>query len=139
MEDQNKVLELAKLRVKKKKGFYGHFAAYLACGAFFFGLNMATMGGKDDVWFMFPLLPWGIGILIHYFTVFGLPGTNILTPEWEEQELQKEMRQLLKEKQKSQATTKSLNAPKSEPLPDELDLNQPEKLKNPDWNEKDFV
>jgi hypothetical protein len=34
---------------------------------------------------------WGIGILIHYFTVFGIPGLGRFDENWEEKEIMREM------------------------------------------------
>lgn len=80
----------AKKRVKAKKGFYSHLSTYVVVGIFFFVMNMMT--DPFDVWWPFPMLSWGIGLAIHYVSVFGLPGTNILTKEWEDQEMEKELR-----------------------------------------------
>ncbi len=82
----------AQKRVKEKKGFYSHLSVFISVGLFFFFLNMAD--GFHDVWFFFPILPWGVGLSIHYFSVFGLPGTDLLTKEWEDRELEREMRRL---------------------------------------------
>lgn len=41
---------------------------------------------------MWPMMGWGIAILIKYFQLFGLPGTDQLgSADWEEREMQKEM------------------------------------------------
>jgi len=77
----------AQKRVKQKKGFFVHFAVYLSVGLFFFLMNLATFEG--DWWFFFPLLPWGMGLGIHYLITFGFPGSGVLSREWEEKELQK--------------------------------------------------
>lgn len=85
----------AQEQVKKKKGFYTHFAVFLSVGIFFFMINLISMGdGDDELWFFFPLIPWSLALFIHYFSVFGLPGTNILTKEWEDEELEKEMQKM---------------------------------------------
>ncbi len=81
--------ERAKKKVKERKGFYGHLTAYLATGIFFLAINMLNFDG--DIWFYWPLLGWGIGLLIHYFNVFGLPFVGRLDEDWEEKEIQKEL------------------------------------------------
>ena len=92
---ENYIRKRAYQQVKKKKGFYSHLAVFISVGIFFFIINMVTMAdGDDELWFFFPLLPWSIGLFIHYFSVFGLPGTNILTKDWEDAELEKEMQKL---------------------------------------------
>lgn len=91
MED--KIYELARKRVKEKKGFYLHFSVYLAVGAFFFIMNALTYYDSYEWWFFFPLMPWGVALTIHYFSVFGLPG-GALSHDWEERELRKEIQRL---------------------------------------------
>ena len=82
----------AQKKVKAKKGFYSHFSVFISVGLFFFFLNMAD--GFYDTWFFYPLLPWGVGLSIQYFSVFGLPGSDVLTPEWEDREMERELRRM---------------------------------------------
>ena len=73
----------AKKRVKEKKEFYTHLGIYLVAVPFFFAINYLTEDGRHiDWWAFFPTLGWGLGVAIHYFTVFGLPGRH--GDEWEE-------------------------------------------------------
>jgi len=92
MNDESRMYEEARERVKKKKDFYGHLTTYVIVGIFFFVLNMLT--SPFDWWFYWPMLGWGIGLASHYFSAFGLPGTEALDDEWEEQEIQREIRRL---------------------------------------------
>jgi hypothetical protein len=91
MED--KIFELARRRVKEKRGFYLHFSVYMAVGAFFFMVNALTYYYPQEWWFFFPMLPWGAALTVHYLSVFGLPG-GALSFDWEEKELRKEIRRL---------------------------------------------
>lgn len=129
MED--KIYEMARKRVAEKKGFYRHFSVYLAVGAFFFIMNVLTYYDSYEWWFFFPMVPWGTGLAIHYFSVFGLPGGH-LSREWEERELRKEMERL-------QHKVERLESPKrSEQL--ELPALPKERLKNrPRWNDDELV
>ncbi len=70
MEDY--IYRKARKRVKQKKGFFIHFSVYIAVGVFFLTMNLVT--DPWDLWFFYPLLPWGVALLIHYFSIFGLPG-----------------------------------------------------------------
>lgn len=119
-------LERAKKRVENKKGFFTHLSVYLSVGIFFFTMNILTWSG--EFWFFFPLMPWGIGLLIHYFTVFGLPFTKILSPDWEEKELAKEIRKI--ERESGAAYTD---------LDEKLELKELEKRKRGSWGEEDLV
>lgn len=82
----------ARKRVKAKKGFYGHLSSYVVVGIFFFAMNMLT--DPFDIWWPFPMLSWGIGLGIHYLTVFGFPGSGVLSKEWEDREMEKELRRV---------------------------------------------
>lgn len=83
----------ARKRVKKKKGFYAHLSVYISVGVFFLTMNLVT--DPWDLWFFYPMMPWGIGLLIHYFGVFGLPGKErVMTEKWEAREMEREVRRL---------------------------------------------
>ncbi|MBK7872708.1 MAG: 2TM domain-containing protein [Saprospiraceae bacterium] len=85
-------LEKARKRVKKKKEFYQHLGSYIAVGGFFFLMNVVTSFG--DWWFYYPMLGWGIGLVIHFFTVFGIPGVVNYNEDWEERAIQEELERL---------------------------------------------
>lgn len=126
-------------RVKQKKGFYIHLSVFISVGIFFFTMNMVT--DPYDTWFFFPLMPWGVGLLIHYFTTFGFPGSKILTEDWEQEELEKEIQRLQALKQ----LESRMNSPKEDPKIEEeqLDLEDlkkvNEKQKARRWNDQDLV
>ncbi len=92
MAEENELIKKAKKRVEDKKGFYVHLSVYISTGLFFLTMNVLNWEGK--FWFFYPLLPWGIGLLIHYFAVFGLPISKVLSADWEERELAKEIERL---------------------------------------------
>lgn len=80
----------AKKRVKKKRDFYQHLMTFVIINCFLIALNVLT--SPNTLWFQYPLLGWGIGLLFHYVDVFGVPGFDILSSEWEERELENELR-----------------------------------------------
>lgn len=84
--------EEARKRVKEKKDFYKHLSTYMTMGLFFFALNMVT--NPWNWWFYWPMLGWGIGLTSHYFKVFGFPGTEGYSEQWEEKEIEREMRRM---------------------------------------------
>ena len=86
------ILKEAQRRVEQKKGFYQHLTVFLSCGIFFFLLNMIT--DRVELWYFFPLLPWGVALFIHYVSTFGLPWTGALSPEWEAKQIKKEIAQI---------------------------------------------
>ena len=78
----------AKKNVAAKKAFYVHFGVYVIVILFLALINLLTLDdGGREWWFFYPLLGWGVGVSIHYLTVFGFPGTDILTKEWEAEEM----------------------------------------------------
>ncbi len=87
-----KEIAIAKRKVKAKKEFYKHLIAFSIVMPFLFFLNLLT--SPFHWWFLYPLLGWGMGLAFHYVEVFGIPGFNILTREWEEDELYKELKKM---------------------------------------------
>jgi hypothetical protein len=120
--------EKAHKRVQAKKKFYKHLGTYLVMSTFFYILNMLTSPGAW--WFYWPMLGWGIGIAMQYVNVFGFPGSGLGSPDWEERELEKEIRRLSpKEKRKDSD------------MDDYLELREVEAKKEPQANyrEDDLV
>jgi hypothetical protein len=121
MDDHYKYEE-AKKRVKKKKGFYAHFASYLIINTIFFFIVFLNSG--TFAW-LYPASFWGIGLAMHYLGVFGFPGAGgVGGSDWEAEEIQKEMDKM---------------EGRTEEIPnEELELREIEKRKQ-DWNDNDLV
>ncbi len=118
-------------RIKAKKAFLKHGGVYVAVGLFFLVMNIATFSDGREWWFFFPMIPWGVGLLIHYFSAFGLPGTKGLVEKWEIEETAREMNQM------HDAETRTL--PHGEEMDDRLDLPELKRRKDPLYNEDDLV
>ena len=114
----NRYYKKARKRVKAKKEFYQHFTAYIIVIGFLFVLNMLT--SPFNWWFYWPMLGWGIGIAFHYTDVFGLPFFRVLSDEWEEKEMQKELNKIERKE--------GVQLIESGYEEDEMDLNREEKL-----------
>jgi hypothetical protein len=77
----------AKKRVKEIKGFYGNLTSYIFVNIGFLVLNLLT--SPNHLWFYWPMLGWGIGVIIHGMKVFNyLP---FLDKEWEEKKIKEFM------------------------------------------------
>jgi len=76
----------AKKRVEALRGFYIHLGVYVLVNLFLFLLNIIT--SPDRLWFYWPLLGWGIGVIAQAFSVFGA--------DWEE----KKIREIMKKEEK---------------------------------------
>lgn len=122
---------LARRRVAKKRNFFRHLSSYFIVGAFFFTLNILTDPG--DIWFFFPMLPWGMGLAFHYLAVFGFPGQR---DDWEEREMAKEMARIENREQRLGRTIETDDY-------DELELRdlspRERRMREKQWREDDFV
>jgi len=59
-------------------GFSIHLTAYVLVNALLIGINFGT--SSQHLWFKWPLLGWGIGILAHGIVTFALPGRKGTRP-----------------------------------------------------------
>lgn len=75
--------ERAVKRVKELKGFYGNLISYCIVIPFLVIINLLT--SPRELWFYWPMLGWGIGLLAHGMNVFAI-GKN-----WEEKKIQEIM------------------------------------------------
>ena len=87
---EEEIYRLARKRVEEKKGFYTHFAIYLAINTMLVIIWAVT--GAGFPWFVFPLGGWGIGILFHFLGVFVFSRPS----GWERREVEKEAERLRK-------------------------------------------
>lgn len=76
----------AKRRVAVIKSFYIHLFTYIGVITLLFIIDFLTPGGW---WFYWPLLGWGIAVVAHAFTVFGI--TGFLGSGWEERKIRELM------------------------------------------------
>ncbi len=129
MISEEEKYRLAKKRVGKKKGFYGHLASYVAVNTVF--LIVTYMEGEGFQW-VYVMMFWGIGLIMHYLRVFGFPGKDsALSAEWEAREIQKELGKL--DRQHGPSVDQDITTPD-----DELELKEFRKMRK-EWDDKDFV
>ncbi len=102
----------ARRAVKARKGFYKHLMSFVFVNLFLISLNLLT---SSHLWFVFPLLGWGLGLAFHYVEVFGIPGFSILSREWEQQELEKELRNMTQDPKRPGGPARRQDHPRSEP------------------------
>jgi hypothetical protein len=92
MEQYNQEFERyqrAKKQVEEIKGFYGHLISFVLVmvGLLFINLRYSP----QYLWFFWPLLGWGIGLLFHGMKAFNY--TPFLGKKWEEKKLKEFMDQ----------------------------------------------
>ena len=61
--------ESAKARIDELKGYYAHLASYVCVNIFLVTINLMT--SPSHLWFIYPLLGWGIGLAIHTLQIFA--------------------------------------------------------------------
>jgi len=83
---------LAKKRVQEVKGFYGNLTAYIVVNIFLVIVNLMT--SPEHLWFYWPMLGWGIGVLFHGLRVFNY--MPFLGKDWEE----RKMKEFLEEEER---------------------------------------
>ncbi|SHL95790.1 2TM domain-containing protein [Chryseobacterium polytrichastri] len=89
---ENLAYKKATKRVKELKGFYGNLTSYCLIIPFLLVLNLLT--SFNHLWFYWPMLGWGIGLVAHGINVFGIG------KDWEE----KKIKELMDEERKSVKT-----------------------------------
>ncbi|MDX1414694.1 MAG: 2TM domain-containing protein [Candidatus Promineifilaceae bacterium] len=77
----------AKERVETLRGFYIHLTVYVIVNLFLFLLNIFV--SPDTLWFYWPLLGWGIAIVLHAVSVFG--SGRMSSANWEEKKIREIM------------------------------------------------
>jgi hypothetical protein len=97
MENYNEEYEKynrAKKEVEEIKGFYGHLVSFVLVMLFLIFINLKY--SPEYLWFFWPLLGWGIGLVFHGMKVFNY--TPFLGKDWEERKMKEFMNQEKKNK-----------------------------------------
>jgi len=89
---------LAKKKVENIKGFYGNLTVFIAVNIVLIFINLST--SPDHLWFYWPLMWWGLGVVFHGLKVFEIfPGFG---REWEERKIKEFMEKEKENKNKWQ-------------------------------------
>lgn len=76
----------AKRRVEEMKGFYGNLLAYIIVIPALAYINYIS---TDFPWVIFPMVGWGLGLLLHGLDAFGY--SPFLGRNWEERKIKEYM------------------------------------------------
>jgi hypothetical protein len=87
MED-NEAYKKAQERVEAKLAFYRHLGIYIAVNTLLIIINLIT--SPETIWFIWPLLGWGIAIVINAIQVFIYPTESSLKARMIEKEMEKQ-------------------------------------------------
>lgn len=79
----------AKKQVEEIKGFYGNLVAYIVMNIFLLIINLRY--SPQHLWFFWPMLGWGIGLIFHGMKAFNY--SPFLGKNWEERKLKEFMDQ----------------------------------------------
>ena len=77
----------ARKRVEEIKGFYGNLIVYIVVNIGLMVINLLT--SPEYLWFFWPMLGWGIGVLFHGMKVFNY--MPFFGKEWEEKKIKEFM------------------------------------------------
>ncbi|WP_245569872.1 2TM domain-containing protein [Flavobacterium soli] len=86
--DEKNMYLKAQKRVEDIKGFYGHLSSFVIVNIGLAILNLIS--SPSHLWFFYPLIGWGIGLVAHGMTVFNY--MPFLNSDWEEKKIQEIMR-----------------------------------------------
>jgi len=78
----------AKKKVDAQIAFYIHLAAYAGVNLLLIIINIAT--STRHLWFIWPLMGWGIGVAFHALAVFVCP----VKPSFRTRMIEKEMKKM---------------------------------------------
>lgn len=78
---------LAKKKVEDIKGFYGNLISYIAVNILLIFINLYT--SPNNLWFYWPLMWWGFGVVYHGLKVFEVLPT--FGKNWEERKIREIM------------------------------------------------
>lgn len=79
----------AKKMVEAKIGFYIHLAVYVVVIAFLAIINYST--STEYIWFKWPLIGWGIAVIIHALSIYNPLGESTIKERMIEKEMKKEI------------------------------------------------
>lgn len=101
MENTNQEYERyqkARKRVKAIKGFYANLVCYILVISFLAFINLKYT--SEHIWFCWPMLGWGVGLLFHAFGAFKI--VPFFGEDWEEKKIKEFMKEDEKQKDKFQ-------------------------------------
>ena len=87
--DKQNIYLKAQKRVEDLKAFYGNLTVYIIVIVGVAILNLVTY--PQHLWFLYPAIGWGIGVVIHAMSVFNY--MPFLGSNWEEKKIQELMNQ----------------------------------------------
>ncbi|MCK8462426.1 2TM domain-containing protein [Aliiroseovarius sp. S1339] len=85
--ENSEAYQAAKKRVEAKMGFYTHLSVYVAVILFLAVIDFVSSPGT--IWVQWPMMGWGIAVVLHALAVFVFPGRYAVTEKMIEKEMSK--------------------------------------------------
>ena len=86
--ENNEAYRRAKKKLEAKRGFYMHLFVFIGVNILLVIINLLT--SPQYIWFMWPLVGWGIGVFFHALGVFVFSGRLAITEQMIEKAMKKE-------------------------------------------------
>ena len=86
---EEKLRRKARERARAKISFYIHLTVYVVINILLFSIWYITLGPSGFPWFIFPLIGWGIGLIVHAVATFYGKSMEDLEERMTQQELAK--------------------------------------------------
>jgi hypothetical protein len=117
-----KLEKKARKKVEAKMGFYVVATIFASLSVILLVISFYA-SHPASFWLRFPILIFGMVLAIIYVSVFGFPFSRVMSEEWKEEEYEKELYRLYRQKR--------LPPPPPEDLSeqDQLELKELERLK----------
>ncbi len=90
MAEERSAYEGAKKKVEARLGFYIHLGVYVVVNMLLLIINLST--SSSYLWFKWPLLGWGIGVVFHALSVFVFSSGSLIKERMIQKEMEKEAR-----------------------------------------------
>ena len=68
--EQEQRQKLARSRSIQRKAFGAHFCVYVCVNLMLAGINVLTYHDDPELWFLYPLIAWGMAVLLHAMVAF---------------------------------------------------------------------
>ncbi|WP_299218236.1 2TM domain-containing protein [uncultured Aquimarina sp.] len=87
--ENTEAYQKAKKKVKAKLNFKTHLTVYLVVNAILISINL--INSPDYLWFVWPLMGWGIAIFWHAMSVFVINKESGITESMIRREMDKQL------------------------------------------------
>lgn len=87
--DETETYRQARKRAEMLQGLYVHLLVFAVINAGLFGINLLTRGDGGVWWFQWPLLGWGVGLLVHLLVTVA----PVFSPDWADRRAERMVQQ----------------------------------------------